>query len=1168
MEFAPLEEQVIKRWRAIKAFEKSVLLRPKNKRFVFYEGPPTANGMPGLHHILARSFKDVMCRYKTMRGYRVERRAGWDTHGLPVEIQVEKELGFKNKKDIEEYGIAKFNQRCRDSVWRYRQEWEHLTERMGYWVDVSDPYTTYDPLYMESLFWVLSQAFKKDILYEGYRVSPFCTRCGTSLSSHEVAQGYEDVVDQSVFVRFRVHNTQSDTIPEGTSILVWTTTPWTLPANIALAVGEKIPYAVVEQENEHFIIAEEQVSVLGDSFKKIRTISGKDLVGLRYDPPFDALREHSDTDEAFCVYGADFVTTGEGTGVVHIAPPYGDDDYQLALKHGLPVVHTVNLDGAFNNLVKGWKGKNAKESDSLIIDALKKRSLLYKKERYKHSYPFCWRCSLPLIYYARHSWFLRMSALKDDLIEANNAINWVPQHIKNGRFGEWLVDVKDWALSRSRYWGTPLPIWRCDAQECDALSVLGSRKDIAEATKGRNSYILVRHGETAKNSKGLFAGDYPESVEYDLLPRGSKVVQKTAEDIQKKGGIDIIFTSPFLRTRQTADIISKQLGGVEVIVDKRLAETRHGVWEGKSVRLLDEEYPDLRKMFVDAPKGAETFTQVQKRVVRFIQDLEKKYSGKKIALVSHGDPLFLLEKAIQGWTVDETITRLDALKLSPGAYKVCSYAQFPINDKGDLDFHRPYIDDITFSCKKCDTGVMRREPYLADVWFDSGAMPYASTHYPFQRKQQIEKGEVFPADYISEAVDQTRGWFYTLLAVSTMVQSPNVTTPPFRNGISLGHVLDSKGKKMSKSKGNIVDPILLADKYGMDAVRWYFFTVNNPGDVKRFTEKDVAQAQRTSIALFYNSFLFVRTYAPNETVPSRAPRADSVLERWILIRLGEVALSVATFLDEYDVMNAARTLEDFIVNDLSRWYIRRSRNAFQRPSSSQELRKRARVALWVLSETAQLLAPFTPFIAEEVWQSIHNTQKQSVHWEEWKIRKEMTKQDKTILSSMHSIRLYAQAVLRVRAEHKIRVRQPLSAVILPRHVSSAFSNLLREEVNVESIVKEKYHNGSWKYDEEHDVGLDIRLTPELKHEGMIRECIRRIQEARKTLGLHASDDIAIYYRVPQQVADIFDGDKERIASETGARTLEEGVSHLHNEVKVEVPVNDKDVVMFSIAPFV
>ncbi|MEX0916798.1 MAG: class I tRNA ligase family protein, partial [Candidatus Spechtbacterales bacterium] len=760
-------------------------------------------------------------------------------------------------------------------------------------------------------------------------------------------------------------------------------------------------------------------------------------------------------ENAFRVLAGTFVTTEDGTGVVHIAPMYGEDDYQLALAEGLPTIHTVAQDGTFSERVDGFSGKPAKESDPAIVARLKAEGALYKEKHYKHSYPFCWRCNTPLLYYGRHSWFIRTTAVQNEMIAANQKVNWTPAYIRDGRFGEWLNEMKDWDIARSRYWGTPLPIWRCNKEACNHVQVLGSRKDIAKATKGRNEYILMRHGYSEKNKINTLAGSYPEKVQYGLLPEGREQAIATAKAIKKEGGADVIIASPFTRTRETAEIVAKELGA-KVEYDERLVETFHGELEGHDGSERHALNPDLRELFTrPAAKDAETFITIRKRMLAVLADAEKKYEGKRILIISHGDPLWLLDSALIGATIDETVKRRRGRAyIATGEHKNVSFTHFPYNAEGELDLHRPYIDEVTFPCPQCAKkglsseapkerkgGTMKRDEYLADVWFDSGSMPYASLGYPFKNKKAVEGGSRFPADYIVEGIDQTRGWFYTLLAVSGILGFAK-ETPPYKNVISLGLVLDEKGLKMSKSKGNIIDPMALADRYGMDAVRWYFFTVNGPGEVKRFAERDVAQRQQKFIATLYNSLTFLRTYAPKARAPKTAPKTENVLDVWIVAKLKEVAYKVSTALDTYDIMTAARLLDEFVMEDVSNWYVRRSRARFQQSTSTSELNTAGTVLAYVLSETAKLVAPFTPFVAEAVWQDVNGTAKASVHWEEWNVLAEVPSEDKRSLQDMERVRAWAQVALRLRTEAKLKVRQPLASLAVPQQISSGLEAVL------------------------------------------------------------------------------------------------------------------------------
>jgi len=923
--FAAQEEELLKFWNKQEIFKKSLELRKNAKRYVFFEGPPTANGKPGIHHVLARAFKDLWPRYKTMQGLLVERKAGWDTHGLPVEIEVEKALGLKNKSDIEKYGVAKFNEQCKESVWKYKEDWEKLTERMAFWLDMSDPYITYDPRYIESLWWIIKQIWDKGLLYEGYKVVPRCTRCGTALSSHEVAQGYREIEENSVFIKFKVKG------EDNTYILSWTTTPWTLPGNVALAVNPDIDYIRLSYPKRDgtdsiYILAKDiydkdskqegvwslfhaflldkgksrrpptTPSIMGRPFK------GKDLVGLEYEPLFPGAvpKETENYNKAFKVYPADFVTTNEGTGVVHTAVMYGDDDYQLGEQVGLPKVHTVSEEGLFLPSVKQWAGRYVKdpEVEKDIVGDLKKRGLLFKEMPHVHDYPFCWRCDSPLLYYAARSWFIAMSKLRDQLIANNQDINWVPDHIKEGRFGEWLKEVKDWAFSRERYWGTPLPLWKSDDGD----------------------FICV--------------GSFDE-------------LKKYAKDKSKIGK--------------------------------------------------------------------------------------------------------------------------------------------------DFDPHKPFIDEIVL---EKDGKEYKRVSEIVDVWFDSGCMPFAQWYYPHENKEKIDKGEAYPADFIAEAIDQTRGWFYTLLAVSTLLSKGT----SYKNVVCLGHVLDKHGKKMSKSKGNIVNPWKIFGGYGSDALRWYLYSMNQPGMPKNFDEEGVKQIVRRFMLTLWNTYSFFITYA---NIDGFDPGQDgkvvpkNILDRWIIERTNMTILSVERCLDEYDTFQAALTIEKFI-DDLSNWYVRRSRRRFWKGEMDTDKEQGYIVFYNVLKNLAKMMAPFMPFLSESIYANLRTSKEPiSVHLTNWPSVKDEF--DKNLILDMETARSIVETGLSLREKVGIKVRQPLQYFSTHREaLSDELIEVVKDELNVKEI--------RFGVDGPDQLSL---ITPELKLEGVARELVRSIQVLRKEKGFAIEDRIKI-----------------------------------------------------------
>jgi isoleucyl-tRNA synthetase len=915
--FPQIEEELLKNWEANKIFEQTLAKEAPKGRFVFFEGPPTANGRPGIHHVESRAFKDCLLRFRTMQGYFVERKAGWDTHGLPVEIEVEKQLGFSGKKDIENFGIEAFNKKCRESVWKYLEEWNAITKRIAFWLDLEKPYVTYHSEYVESLWWIIKQIWDKGLLYQDYKVVPYCPRCGTSLSSHELAQGYKEVEDPAIYIKFKVTKSVDGSVPaEAEYLVAWTTTPWTLPANVALAVGVDIPYVKVKHKGDLLWVAKSRVeeSTQGD-YEIVDEKEGAHLVGMEYEPLYDFAKKKMGANErAWYVVPADFVSLEDGSGIVHTAVMYGVEDFELGQKIGLPKNHLVDLAGRMTEDCGPFAGLFVKEADPKITDDLMSRGRILAQEKIKHTYPFCWRCKSPLIYYAKDSWYIKISALREKLIEENENINWEPDYIKEGRFGEWLREVKDWALSRERYWGTPLPIWTC---ECGHKICLGS-----------------------------FA------------------------ELQEKA------TSP-----------SPFGGGVR--------------GEG-------------------------------------------------------------------------------------------------------FDPHRPFVDEILLKCDSCG-GSMKRVPEVLDCWFDSGSMPFAQWHYPFENKEKIDDGIAYPADYISEAIDQTRGWFYTLLAVATLLGKER----PFKNVICLGHLLDTQGKKMSKSAGNVVDPVEIIDKYGADAVRWYMYFVNQPGDSKRFDLKALDEMVKKVFMILWNVMTFYELYEGKEGEGKRGEgmgrvskgREGHVLDRWILARLNQLIKESTEQLESYKVTEPVRAIADFI-NDLSTWFVRRSRERFK---GDDEVDKAAAVATLCecLLGITKLMAPFAPFLSEAIYLRLQGG-RASVHLEDWPLA-DMASIDEKLLASMAKARSVVSRILEARAETGRPVRQPLAsaAVWLPEgELDAELIEIIKDEVNVKTVVVER---GEYK------VELDVNLTPELLREGMARELIRRLNDMRKNNKLTIEDRIEIYF---------------------------------------------------------
>lgn len=1167
------EEEILKFWQEKKIFEKTLKARSRAKKFVFFEGPPTANGKPGIHHLLPRAFKDLFARYKTMQGFLVERKAGWDTHGLPVELEVEKKLGIKSKPEIEKYGIGPFNKECRKSVWGYKDEWEKFTGRIAYWLDLKNPYVTYENKYIESLWWVVGQIDKKKLFYQDYKIVPYCSRCGTSLSSHEVAQGYKSVKDPSAYVKFNIVKIFGEAPKEKMSFLAWTTTPWTLPANTALAVGPEIEYAQIrilksqptegvdgEVKPEVVIMAKSRIAnVITEPFVVEKEFKGRDLVDAEYEPIFVFSGQTCNIDQAsgektccFIVVAADFVSTEDGSGIVHIAPAFGDDDMQTAKKNNLSTLITVNEEGKFKPEIKPWAGMFVKDADPLILADLKSRNILYKKEQYEHDYPFCWRCSTPLLYYPKKTWFVKMSGLRDKLIAENKKVNWVPSHLRDGRFGEWLKEVKDWAFSRERYWGTPLPVWIC--QDCGHKKVISSVEELSQNQVPRNRYFFMRHAEAEHNCKKVVSC-WPETKGFKLTQKGKGQIKKSAAKLLKELGdshkIDIIFSSDLRRTKETTEEMAKALGVKKIIYDTRLREVDFGVYNEKAVKEYHAFYKSEKDKFDHAPLGGESWNDVTKRIFEFLRRVDEKMEYKNILVVSHGDPLWLLEGAVKN--LDEA-RQLKLKYPKVGDWWEVKYVSLPRDEKGNLDLHRPYIDKVELRCEKCSAGkrktTMKRVSDVVDVWFDSGAMPFAQWHYPFENKSKIDKNVAFPADFICEAIDQTRGWFYTLLAVSTLLGKG----VPYKNVVTTGHVLDKAGQKMSKSKGNVVNPWEMMDKYGADIVRWYLYTINSVGESKLFDEKDLQDRLRNFAMTLINTLSFYDLYGRKggKNIKIKG-KSENVLDKWIIAKLNILIEDVVKNLDRYDATTAGRLITDF-VDDLSNWYVRRSRDRF-RDENSEDYKHAAATLNHVLITMSELIAPFTPFLGEHIYQSLQSKdaklkdkKTESVHMSKFpKSDKKLI--DRQLVEGMDIVRKVATLGLKLRAQNQLKVRQPIAALkfkVKSLKLKIELIDLIKDELNVKSvlIVDEIKEEGGWKIAEDGGliVAIDTRLNDELRAEGLMRDIVRNIQDMRKDAKLTPNDIVSIDYCGSHDANAIFDKFSSEIKKTVLAKNLINGCS--------------------------
>jgi isoleucyl-tRNA synthetase len=1009
--FPALEDQVLERWKELDVFHETLRRRENAPLFVFYEGPPTANGAPGSHHVLSRVFKDIFPRYKTMRGFRVPRKAGWDCHGLPVELEVERQLGISSKHEIEAYGIAEFNERCRESVFAYVEEWNRLTERIGFWIDLDDAYVTLSGEYIESVWWALRQIWDQKLLYEGYKVVPYCPRCGTALSSHEVALGYHDVVDPSIYVRFAVVE-PAGPLEAGDQLLIWTTTPWTLVSNAAVAVDPELSYVRARLDGAVYVLAESRLeAVLGENAEVLESFPGAEFDGVRYEPPFPFIPAEEYGARGHTVLPADFVSAEEGTGLVHTAIAFGEDDFRLGEQYGLNVVNPVRADGTFDERIGPYEGRFVKDADADLIADLDQRGLLLRAEEYEHSYPHCWRCDTPLLYYAKASWYIRTTAKRDDLLGANEAIDWYPFHIKHGRFGKWLENNVDWALSRERYWGTPLPIWRCDEghERC-----IGSVAELRDA-----------------------AGSVPE------------------------------------------------------------------------------------------------------------------------------------------------------------------------------DLHRPYIDEVTIGCTECGAE-MQRVPDVIDAWFDSGAMPFAQFHYPFENEDLFR--ERFPADFICEALDQTRGWFYSLLAESVLLFGG----PSYKNVLCLGLILDPEGQKMSKSRGNVVVPWEVISKHGADAFRWYYFTSQQPWSGYRFSVDTVGESVRKFLNTLWETYRFHVMYANANAFHHSEVEAGqgkgTEMDRWIVSRLQGTVGAVRDELDNYDTTAAGRSIAAF-VDDLSNWYVRRSRRRFWRTGSEEEPDSAAAFLTLhsSLVTVAKLLAPFTPFVADELYTNLDGSEP-SVHLCDFP-EPVAALIDRELEHDMAVARRTVALGLAARGQAKIKLRQPLreAVVVADERERAAISRLeeqVLEELNVKSIsyvgeteelaeyeVKPNYRalgprfgarmrqataaiealdpalvaaaldrgenvhisiggheealggddlslamlpRGGYYLEREanYAVALKLDLDEELLREGAAREIVHAVQKARREAGLQVEDRIELVLSGDRRLLQVVRQHSDYVARETLATSIE------------------------------
>lgn len=1104
-DIAKREEEVLASWQGSHIFEKSLEETKDGEPFVFYDGPPFATGLPHYGHILASTIKDAIPRYQTMRGRHVRRVWGWDCHGLPIENMIEKELGLPHKKDIEEYGIERFNEACRDSVYRYDAEWKKFIPRIGRFVDMENSYSTMDANYTESVWWAFKTLYEKGLVYQGFKPMHICPRCETTLSNNEVTSNYKDITDISVTIKFELAD------EPGTFILAWTTTPWTLPGNVALAVNPDIEYMKVSIREEKYILAKDRAEkvFLGKDYTVVSEMKGIDIIGKKYQPVFDYYFKQEtlvNKENGWKVYGADFVTIGSGTGVVHIAPAFGEDDMNLGLKENLPFVQHVAMDGTMKKEVKDFSGVSVKPiatekdghqaTDILIIKHLAGTGALFSKEKIVHAYPHCWRCNTPLLNYATESWFVKVPELKDKLLSENAKTSWVPRNMKDGRFGKWLEGARDWAISRSRYWGAPIPVWEC--KTCSSREVFASKKELSERTKkSSNTYLVMRHGQAESNAKGIVNSKIDTSVSNNLTQKGKTDVENRAKEIISKK-IDIIFASPFPRTQQTAEIVAKTIGYDvnKIITDERIKEVDTGVFHGKVISEYHNHFVSLEEKFVKRPPEGENLLDVKRRMMLFMEDIEKKYSGKTILIVTHEYPIWMLATGVEGAGIKRGVELKEGKDDFVGTSEMIEvpFVSFPHNDDFEFDFHLPYIDKVEVQCG-CG-GSMTRVPYVFDCWFESGSMPYAQFHYPFENKDIFEKN--FPANFIAEGVDQTRGWFYSMMVLSVGLFGK----APFRNVIVNGMVLAEDGQKMSKSLKNYPDPQDVINKYGGDAVRYYLLSspIVHAEDLA-FMEKGVDEVVKKLTMRLLNVISFYELYKDN--APAKASVSTNLLDQWILARLHELGNEMTGAFDRYELDRAVNPIGLF-VDDLSTWYIRRSRERFKSDDKNEraEALETTRVVLFELSK---LLAPIMPFLAEYIYKKTSGP-KESVHLEAWPIFNEP---NKDTLINMKEVRDIVSLALEARAKAGIKVRQPLAKLTVKDTLlvgKKELADIILDEVNVEEVEIESG---------EQAVFLDTNITTELKRRGQYRDLLRSVQELRKNTGLTPSDMVGLLVKTDE-----------------------------------------------------
>ena len=1056
------EEKILQFWKDNQIFEKSLEKEASQGEFVFYDGPPFATGLPHAGSLLSSVTKDVIPRYKTMQGFHVRRRWGWDCHGLPIENMIEKELGIKDKTEIEgKFGIKAFNKACRDSVLRYAHDWKSYIDRIGRWVEYDNAYKTMDNSYIESVWYALKTIDEKKLLYEGRKVLLYCPHCQTPIAKAEVAMdnSYKDVTEESVYVKFKIVG-----FPDA-YFLAWTTTPWTLPGNVALAVSRDIDYVEIKISGEILVLAKDRLSIISKPYEIVAEHKGSEMVGMEYEPLFEVRMAKESGKKGWYVADGDFVNTEEGTGIVHTAVLYGEDDYNLGVALDLPMVQMLDSAGHFNDKAPALiQGEYFKKAEKIVKEDLEKRNLLFKRENHTHSYPHCHRCGTALLYNAISSWFINIQKIKDKMIKLNEKINWVPEHLKHGRFLNIVENAPDWTISRNRYWASPLPIWK-DLE--GKVFVIGSLDELKERTrKSGNKYFVMRHGGTDGNKKEIVS--YKNEASDHLTEKGKAQTKSTAEELKGKK-IDIIVSSPFLRTRETAEAVAEVLGidPKSIVFDKRVQEMNPGEYDGKG-------WPDYhtqmsvsgKDWFTRSLGGSESLFDCRKRVGECLYEIENKYRDKNVLFITHGGPawLFYVNTGLFGprgkeyKPADSHVFVDDFKRFENAEVRELDFVPLPHDDNFEIDLHRPYIDEIELASE--DGRPLKRIPEVIDGWVESASMPFAEYHYPFENKEIFESR--FPGDFVAEYIAQTRTWFYYMHSIAVALFGDIA----FKNVVSTGNVLAQDGSKMSKSKGNYTDPLVLLDRVGADAFRYYIMSsVVMQAEDMLFKDEEVKEVHNRLINILANTFNFYELYT-DDTPATRD--SDQVLDRWIISRLDELNEEVTEAMEAYDMVRATRPMRDF-VTDLSTWYTRRSRDRFK-GDDAEDKKNALGTTRYVFEEFSKLIAPVMPFIAEEIYQKVkENDDPSSVHLVDWPKAGRM---DKKILENMEETRRIASLGLEARSKADIKVRQPLNELrIKNNELGKEFLELIRDELNVKKVTIDK--------NIESEVELDINLNPQL-----------------------------------------------------------------------------------------